>query len=124
MTDRAVHFLPDIGRDELLDDTGPDQKIDFKASRRRRDDGEVLFSFADDLADDRHRVIVGAEPSDSDSLAVFDQANRVFDRFNDLFSLLAHLNPRFCTLRVKILEWCSNRRRSPVRAAARLGFAP
>ena len=50
---------------------------------------------ADDLAHDRHRMIVGAEPSDRDGLTVLDQRDCVFNGFNDFFSLLAHRNPSF-----------------------------
>ena len=43
VADRAVHFLSDIGRDQLLHAAGADQKIDLQTGRGRRDDGEIFL---------------------------------------------------------------------------------
>src|SRR5262249_39118673 len=91
VADWAVHFLADIRRDQLLHAAGADQQIDLEAGGRRGNDRKILFASADHLAHDRHRVIVGAETADRHRLAVLDQANGLFNRFNDLFLLLAHV---------------------------------
>ena len=54
---------------------------------------QILFAGADHLAHDRHRVIVGAEAADRHRLAVLDLGHGLFDRFDNLFPLLAHVLP-------------------------------
>ena len=80
VADRAVHFLADVGSDQLLDAAGADQQIDLKAGRRRRDHREIFRPVADDLSHQRHRMVVGAESADRDGHSILDLRRGVLDR--------------------------------------------
>jgi hypothetical protein len=79
VADRAVHFLADIGRDELPDAAGADQEVDLETGSRRSDDREIPSPIADDFTHQGHGMILRAETADSDGHSVLDLRGGIAD---------------------------------------------